>query len=91
MRGESGHKKPGEPGLRTGGPSHQAMVTFLSVGVLHGVDQRHAVFHRFLERLAPRDQAHAPARLLITAVRTDSCRSFSPAAPPELISPARPM
>ena len=33
-----------------------------------------------------------PARLLITAVRTASARSVSPpAAPPELISPARPI
>ena len=32
-----------------------------------------------------------PARLLITAVRTASCRSLLPDAPPELMRPARPM
>ena len=44
----------------------------------------------FWKALRPEMRPMPPARLLITAVRTASCRSFSPEAPPELMSPARP-
>lgn len=64
----------------------------IQINILHGIDQLHAVGHRFLKRFAAKDQPMPPARLLITAVRTASARSVSPpAAPPELISPARPI
>ena len=41
--------------------------------------------------LRPEIRPIPPARLLITAVRTASWKSSSPEAPPELISPQRPM
>jgi hypothetical protein len=47
--------------------------------------------HRPLERLAAGDQAHAAGALVDDRRAHRLGRSFSPEAPPELISPARPM
>ena len=64
---------------------------FAEESVLNGVEEFHPFFHRPMEGLRPEMRPMPPARLLITAVRTASARSFLPEPPPELISPARPM
>ena len=62
----------------------------IEVNVLHLLDQRSALLAGFLKALRPMINPQPPARLLIAAVRTASCRSLRTAAPSLLIRPMRP-
>lgn len=64
----------------------------IQINVLHGVNQLNAICHGFLERFTSEDQTHTTGTLVnYRRAHRIAEIGFAPAAPPELISPARPI